>query len=430
MSAAADLRCSERLGSATASPARLSRGLGRSYGDAALPPEVGARLVGTTLADRMLAFDSASGLFTAEAGLSLAELARVMMPRGWFTPVSPGTKFVTLGGMVASDVHGKNHHVAGCFGEHVESLRLRVADGRVVDCSLEREPELFLATLGGMGLTGHILEVTFRLVRIPSPWLVAENRRVANVEEFLSRLEEASSEWPMTVGWIDCTTRGARLGRGLLMSGRWAEASEAPTHPPRSPKARRVPWDAPGWLLSPVTTRLANALYYRKQLRRVRRGIVDPDHFFYPLDAVHDWNRLYGRRGMTQHQCVLPKETLPGSARALLEIVARHGAASPLCVIKDCGAEGRGMLSFPKPGISVALDLPVRDNTQAVIDEINELVSASGGRIYLTKDSFTRREHFRAMEPRLAAFQEVRRRWDPDGRFESALSRRLLGDEP
>ena len=410
--------------------ATLTRGLGRSYGDASLPSSEQRTVAGTPLADRILAFDPATGLLRAEAGLPLWRLNRLFLGRNWFTPVSPGTHFVTLGGMVAADVHGKMHHVDGCFGEHVASLRLRVADGRIVECSDEVEPELFRATIGGMGLTGHILEVTFRMKRIPSPWIWQENQACESLEGLLGKLAEDGARWPMTVTWSDFLLRGHAMGRGIVMSGRWAEPHEAPTKPPRFRKPITVPPIFPSWLLQPWMLALLNRVNYFANQRRAARGIIHPESFFYPLDTLLFWNRFYGPRGFTQYQCVLPKDSgLDGHLR-LLEVLRREKAPVYLCVIKDCGPEGKGMLSFPKAGVSYALDLPVDGRTQAIVDALNEVVIAERGRIYLAKDAFTRAEHYRAMEPRLDAFLEVRRRWDPERRLRSAQSVRLLGDPP
>jgi FAD/FMN-containing dehydrogenase len=384
--------------------------------------------VGTTLADRFLAFDPQTGVLRAEAGLSLDQLIRQLFGRGWFPPVTPGTRFVTLGGCVAADVHGKNHHVAGTFGRHVTALRMHLADGRIVDCSPEQEPELFWATIGGMGLTGHILEVELRLERTPSQWIWQRSERVPDVETFVARLHDAAARWPMTMGWIDCIARGRRLGRGLLMCGRWASREEAPPRAPRWQRRPAVPFPLPEWLLNRSSMLLFNTLFYWRHLAKEKEGIVHPESFFWPLDAIHHWNRMYGRRGFTQHQCVLPREAGPGAARRLLETLTARGGASFLCVIKDCGVEGGGLLSFPMPGISIAIDIPIRDDTQALIDCLNEQVIAEGGRVYLAKDQFTRREHFAAMEPRLESFRRARRRWDPERRLRSAQSLRLLDD--
>ncbi len=408
----------------------LTRGLARSYGDSSLPPARRPIVAATPLADRILSFDRETGVMRAEAGLSLVALNRIMLPRGWFPPVTPGTQYVTLGGMVASDVHGKNHHVAGTFGAHVLALRMRVADGRILECSPSEHPDLFWATVGGMGLTGHILEVEFVMQPVSSPWIWQETERVPDIDTYVARLAENAAEWPMTMGWIDCLARGKSLGRGILMRGRWAKPSEAPTEPPKPKRRITMPLVLPQFVLNRLSIRAFNLLYFRTHFRERTAGIVHPEPFFYPLDMILHWNKMYGPRGFTQYQCVLPRAAGAGAARRFLELLTDRGGASFLCVIKDCGAEGQGMLSFPMPGISIALDIPVRADTQALVDALNERVIAEGGRMYLTKDAFTRAEHFAKMEPRLAAFTEVRRRWDPERRLASAQSIRMLGDAP
>ncbi len=408
--------------------AALCRGLGRSYGDSSLPARADDKVVATRLADRILPFDEQTGDLVAEAGVSLAELNRLLLPRGWFTPVTPGTKFVTLGGMVASDVHGKNHHRAGCFGAHVQRLRLRLADDSVVECSPEEQADLFRGTIGGMGLLGHILEVAVRMERIPSRWIWAETQRVGDLQELLAALSRGAPAWPMTMGWIDCLSRGRAMGRGILTVGRWAEPGEAPTEPPGPPRQLTFPLELPDWALNPFTARAFNTLYYRRHLRRRWAGLMNPEAFFYPLDAILHWNRAYGRRGFTQYQCVIPRAAGAPAVRDFLQLLTRLGGASPLCVIKDCGPQGEGVLSFPLEGTSIALDMAVSPDTQRIVDHLNGFVIEAGGRIYLTKDRFTRAEHFRAMEPRLPRFLALRETWDPEHRLRSAQSVRLLGD--
>jgi len=409
--------------------ATLSRGLGRSYGDASLPANAHSPVADTTWANRLLSFDPVSGLLRAEAGVSLYDLNRVFLTRGWFVPVSPGTQFVTLGGMAASDVHGKNHHCEGSFGEHVRRLKLALADGRIMECSDTEERELFRATIGGMGLTGHILEVEFSLRPIPSPWVWCESERLDDLDAITAGLKEAAHAWPMTVAWVDCLARGKKLGRGILMKGRWAEIGEAPRRLFSWKRRWRVPFQFPGFVLNRASMKLFNLAYFWKHIPRHRAGVMHPEAFFYPLDGLDDWNLIYGRRGFTQYQCVLPCETDNAPLRRFLELFRSLGGSGFLCVVKDCGAEGKGLLSFPRPGLSIAVDFPVHPRkTQALVDRLNELVIEEGGRIYLTKDAFTRAEHFRAMEPRLESFNAIRRRYDPQARLRSALSVRLLGD--
>lgn len=406
----------------------LTRGLGRSYGDSSLPATASDRIANTRLGNRILSFDSATGVLRAEAGLALADLVGLMLPRGWFPPVVPGTKFVTLGGMVASDVHGKNHHREGCFGAHVRALRVRLADDRVLECSPDSDADLFFGSIGGMGLLGHILEVEFTMHRIPSPWIWMERERAPGIDAFLSSISRAAPQWPMTMGWIDCVKRGKRMGRGVLMAGRWATADEAPARLPDSARSVTLPWELPNWALNHATASLMNAAIYSGHAWLQSSGTMEPGRFFFPLDAILEWNRAYGSRGFTQYQCVVPRAAGPEAVREFMVRLTTLGAASPLCVIKDCGPEGRGLLSFPMEGTSIAVDMPVSSNIQRVIDGLNEFIISVGGRIYLTKDRFTRPEHFRAMEPRLPPFLELKAKWDPARRLRSAQSRRLFGD--
>ena len=419
-------RLSENLRKASHG-ANLSRGLGRSYGDASLPAN-GDQVVGSRLADRILGFEASSGLLHAEAGLTLRELTWIFLPRGFCSPVMPGTAYITLGGMVAADVHAKNHHVSGSCGRHVERLRLALANGEVLWTSRDEHPDLFRATLGGMGLTGHILEVVLRLERIPSPWIQAETERIASLDDFLRGLKEAASEWPLTMGWIDCLKRGRGMGRGILYRGRWATAEEAPGRDPRPKKRWSVPIDFPSSLLNRATMGLFNFGVFHAHMPRLRRRIFHPEDFFHPLDKIRHWNRGYGKAGFTQYQCVLPDDEGPAATRRFLDLLTSLGAASFLCVIKDCGEEGEGLLSFPRPGTSIAVDLPMRSDTSEVVATLNRRVIEEGGRIYLAKDTFTTKEDFRAMEPRLEAFLDVRRKYDPEGALRSVQSRRIFGD--
>jgi FAD/FMN-containing dehydrogenase len=427
----------ERLALPAGGEPVLARGLGRAYGDAAVPARPGALVLETVRADRVLTFDPERGLLTCEAGLSLAEILRVFLPRGWFPPVTPGTRFVTVGGCVACDVHGKNHHRDGSFGAFVERVVLQVADGRVVECGPARERELFLATVGGMGLTGLITEVTLRLRPVESGWMIVESERVGGLGAMLDGLRAAAKEWPYTVGWIDCLAGGAELGRGILLRGRHASRAEVPAAPPHAPRRLRVPLDAPEWLLSPTLMRGFNAAYYEMRGRPRRRAgraagrRVSFDSFFYPLDAVGEWNRLYGPRGFLQYQCVVPRAAGAAAVVEILDRVARAGAASFLAVVKDFGTESDAYLSFPLEGTTLALDLPYRGpRTESLVHELNGVVIAAGGRIYLAKDAVTRAEDFARMVPRLEAWRKVRDRWDPGRRFRSAQSVRLLGDQP
>jgi decaprenylphospho-beta-D-ribofuranose 2-oxidase len=408
--------------------AALSRGLGRSYGDSSLPAAPSDKVVNTRLANRVLSFDAETGVLHAEAGVTLVDLNRLLLPRGWFTPVTPGTKFVTLGGMVASDVHGKNHHREGCFGAHVLGLRLRLASDDIVDVSPSQDPDLFYGSIGGMGLLGHILEVKVQFKRVPSSWIWMETERVKDIGEYLKALDRAASQWPMTMGWLDCLAQGQALGRGVSMVGRWATPEEAGGRGLPRVHEITMPVELPNWALNRFTASVFNELIFHSYPRSRHAKLATPEAFFYPLDALLEWNRGYGSRGFTQYQCVLPRAAGPEAVREFMQRLSALGCASPLCVIKDCGPEGKGTLSFPLEGTSIAIDIAVSAEIQRYVDALNEFVIAAKGRIYLSKDRFTRPEHFRTMEPRLPAFFAARDKWDPARRLRSAQSRRLFGD--
>ncbi|MDX1631886.1 MAG: FAD-binding oxidoreductase [Thermoanaerobaculia bacterium] len=403
----------------------LTRGLGRSYGDAALPPRDRREIAGSRRADRILSFDSAAGRLRGEAGLSLEELNRILLPRGWFVPVSPGTEYVTLGGMVAADIHGKNHHRKGTVGRHVRELTIRTPERGIVTASREENLDLFRATLGGMGLTGHILEVALEMQPVPTPWIFGVSQRFDSLSQLAEALTVWGEEWPFTAAWVDGTAGGGGSGRGILFAGRWAEPEEAP----REPGYRRrfeVPFEAPEVLLNRASIRLFNAAYFRRHPRARREELVDHRAFFYPLDAVGSWNRLYGRRGMTQYQCVIPAGS---GAEGLLDFwgwMRRLDAVPFLAVLKDFGAEGEGVLSFPRSGFTFALDFPVTPETPSLVGRLNGKLRDLGGRVYLAKDAFTTAEDFAAMEAeRLDRFLEIKARWDPEATIRSRLSERL-----
>jgi FAD/FMN-containing dehydrogenase len=331
--------------------------------------------------------------------------------------------------MVAADVHGKSHHREGCFGEHVTGFKLKVGDGTIIEVSENAEPELFRATIGGMGLTGHILDVELRMQRVPSPWIWTEVEQIDDLHVLVGRLREASKAWPYTVAWIDWLAGGERRGRGLIQKGRWADPSEAPTGFPRCKTTASVPIDFPNWFLTSTLVRPINAVHYRRGGASGGGKIVHPESFFYPLDALGSWNRLYGRRGFIEYQCVLPAAGGNPPYERFFAALDKMRGAPFLCVMKDFEREGKGMISFPKPGLAIAMHMPVRERqTQGLVDALNEVVLSAGGRIYLAKDAFTRREHYREMEPRLEAWIRVREKWDPAGKLRSAQSVRLLGD--
>lgn len=410
---------------ALAPKANLARGLGRAYGDANLPATPSDVVLTTGAADRIVELSPLQRRITAEAGISLEELNRVLWPLGLSVPVSPGTKFVSLGGMIAADVHGKNHHLAGTIGRHVRRLDLVTPDGSRRRLSPEADPELFWATVGGMGLTGVIASAELELEAIPTPWVRCEVSRHSSLEELGAALTEAGRRWPMTAAWLDAANPG-NWGRGVVLAGRWAEAHEAPNRLPAEGLRAPVPIDAPSFLLTDLAAGLFDRLYWRRAPRRPTVRTLHPDAFFYPLDAVLAWNRLYGRRGFAQYQCVIPAAHGLGGVRRVLEALRDAGGRSYLVVLKDFGAEGQGLLSFPQPGFTLALDLPADHRLIPLARRLDQEVLRLGGRLYLAKDGLLDAQTFRAMEgPRVDRFLEVRRRVDPDRILRSALADRL-----
>jgi FAD/FMN-containing dehydrogenase len=311
----------------------------------------------------------------------------------------------------------------------VRSIKMRLADDSIVECGPDEESELFWATVGGMGLTGHILEVEFTMKSIPSPWIWRESTRVRDLAEYMDSLNAAAPRWPMTVGWIDCVCKGSALGRGILDAGRWATAEEAGSRALKQGPSIKFPIDLPDWCVNGFTVAAFNTAYYWKQFDERITGLATPNQFFYPLDGILEWNRGYGKRGFTQYQCVIPRAAGNQGVTDFMQLLTKLGGGSPLSVIKDCGPQGRGMLSFPLEGTSIAVDLVVTPELQGIVDRLNEFMIELGGRVYLTKDRFTRPEHFRAMEPRLDAFLAVREKYDPKRRLRSGQSVRLFGDK-
>lgn len=403
----------------------IARGNGRSYGDSSLAP---GGTVMTRRLDRMLAFDEAAGNLTCEAGTLLADIVAVFVARGWFPPVTPGTKFVTVGGMIAADVHGKNHHAAGSFCDHVLWLDLALGDGTVLRCSRAEHPDLFSATCGGMGLTGIILRASFTLIPIPSAWIGQKVERAPNLEHAMTRFE-AAQHWTYSVAWVDCLATGPDLGRSVIFLGEHAPRerllqpdSKVPFH--RAPrKSRRVPFDLPQISLNRLSVRFLNKLYYR--LQTPRSSLADVDQYFYPLDTLLEWNRIYGRTGFVQYQCVLPLDASREGLTELLSVAAREGSASFLAVLKLMGRGSFGHLSFPMEGYTLTLDFPATLATLRLLDRFDAIVGACGGRLYLAKDARTSPLMIEAGDPKLAAFREVRRRYGLNQRFCSAQSARL-----
>ena len=413
----------------------LARGLGRSYGDSAL--NHGGRVIDMTGLDRLISFDPVNGILACDAGLSLDALLRWLCGRGadaegyWLPAVMPGTRFVTVGGAIANDVHGKNHHRFGTFGEQVLELELARSDGAVLTCSRDREPDLFAATVGGLGLTGLILSAKLQLRRVASLWLDSEDIVMADLDAFFALSDESATDepdagksgkgWEYTVAWFDSQARGIAQGRGIFTRARHAAANPRP--PPLPSRRLGVPFVLPISPVTPLTSRLFNGLYARRLFGRPRAARRLPLYkALFPLDGIADWNRLYGARGFYQYQCVVPRAAAKTATASLLDRIARSGQGSFLTVIKTFGARAPvGMLSFPIEGTTLALDFPNRGaGTLALLEALDEIVAGAGGRVYPAKDGRLPRSYFQRFYPRAGRFRDF-----ADPGFASDFARRV-----
>lgn len=406
----------------------IARGLGRSYGDAA-QRSGGVVLDMTALAD-LGAVDPASGLITVGGGLCLDDLIRASLPGGWFVPVTPGTRQVTVGGAIAADIHGKNHHVDGSFCRHVTSLTLVTPTG-THELGPDNEPELFWATAGGMGLTGVVTRATLRMQPVETSFVTVDTARFEDLDAVMAEMEHTDSAYRYSVAWVDCMGRGGHLGRAVLTRGDHSPSSalhpgrrSAALRAPGQPRLR-VPVAAPWGLLTAATMAAFNELWFRKAPRH-RAGAIEPlGSFFHPLDGVADWNLLYGSRGFVQYQFVVPDQH-DEIVRVAIGRMSASGVPSFLAVLKRFGPGDPGPLSFPRAGWTLALDFPLGPPALApLLDELDELVAGAGGRVYLAKDARLRPELLTRMYPRAGEFNEVRRRVDPEGVLRSDLSTRL-----
>ena len=394
----------------------IARGMGRSYGDSANA----ATVLQTTYCDHFIAFDTATGLLTVEAGVTLRDILKVTVKHGWFLPVTPGTSFVTVGGAIASDVHGKNHHVAGTFGQHVVSMTVLLGTGEVVTTSPTQLPDLFHATCGGMGLTGVILMAAIQLIPIKSAYI---NQRTIKAESIEAACEafEANSIATYSVAWIDCFTTGKHLGRSVLMVGEHSDsggldlAIKAPI---------TVPFHTPAALLNGVTMRAFNTAYWAKAAHNKSQTIpLLP--YFYPLDAIGGWNKLYGKAGFVQYQFVLPKADGVANMRKVLTQIAQSGAGSFLAVLKQFGPANQNLLSFPIEGYTLALDFKMSPSVIDLLHGLDDMVADMGGRVYLTKDAVMREASFKTTYPKWQEFEAVRQKYGAIGKFASAQSKRM-----
>ena len=392
----------------------LAFGMGRSYGDVCLNP--GGTLWDLRSLDRFIAFDEQTGCLRCESGTLLREIQRFGVTRGWMLPVVPGTQYVTVGGAIANDVHGKNHHRHGCFGDHVTQLTLARTSGEVITC--RPGDTMFAATVGGLGLTGVIVEAELQLRRVPGPWLEVETHPFEDLQEFFTLADASEADWEHTVSWIDCLHPS---GRGIFMRANPVAVNQ-PAPPPRADI--RFPFVPPISLVNRLSLRPFNAMYYRLKKTQARQ-LQHYEQFFHPLDRIQDWNRLYGPRGFYQYQCVLPREVGAAGVQTLLKTISSAGMGSFLAVLKTFGQrDAVGMLSFARPGVTLALDFPnVGAATLDVFERLDAIVMEAGGRLYPAKDARMSRALFEAGYPRLNEFLPLR-----DAGISSAMSRRLLGN--
>ncbi len=396
----------------------LGYGMGRSYGDSCLNCD--NALIPMAGFDNFISFDPQSGILRAEAGVSLASIIATFVPKGWFLPVSPGTKFVTLGGAIANDIHGKNHHVAGTFGRHVPRFELLRSSGERLICSPSENAQMYAATIGGMGLTGLITWAEVKLIPISSPYLDTRTTKFRNLDEFFDLSRESDSLFEYSVSWVDCTSQGDNLGRGLFMAGNFSK--QIKTSKRRSPSIP-FPCDAPPWLLNSLFMKGFNTVYYNKQLSREVNRLSHYEPFFYPLDSILNWNRMYGKRGFFQYQFVVPFEHDRGIIKEIFTRISASKRASFLAVLKTFGdIASPGLMSFPRKGVTLALDFPNEGApTLQLMSELDSIVLHAGGKLYPAKDARMTPEGFRASHPKLDEFMTF-----VDPHFSSSLWRRVM----
>jgi len=403
----------------------IPRGLGRSYGDSAL----GNNVFSSLALNRIISFDEKTGYVTCEAGVSLEDILNKFVPAGWFPSVTPGTKFITIGGAIASNVHGKNHHVAGSFCNHLYSLKILLSNGQIITCGKDQNKILFDATCGGMGLTGFILEATFKLKRIATAYISKETIRVKNLHSILDLLEKDALKWTYSVAWIDCLAKGINQGRSLLFRGEHAlpqdlEKDLRLNHPLQIPtkKPISIPFYFPNFTLNNMSIKLFNSFYYHKNSGK--KQIEDYDSFFYPLDNILNWNRIYGNRGFLQYQFVLPKHSSLKGLQVILTEISKSQLGAFLAVLKLFGKQN-DLISFPMEGYTLAVDFPITPRLFPFLKKLDALLLDFGGKIYLTKDARMTAEMFQNSYENAEKFKKLKNKFDPQNKFQSMQSKRL-----
>jgi FAD/FMN-containing dehydrogenase len=401
----------------------LPHGQGRSYGDCCL--NNGGVLLDTLGLDRFIGYDVQTGILQCEAGVSLDAILQLIVPKGWFLPATPGTQFVTVGGAVANDIHGKNHHCGGSFGCHVKAMEVLRSDGERVLCTPDRNAALFRATIGGMGLTGLILWVEFRLQPIAGPYIASEQIRFRKLDEFFELSAESDKSYEYTVAWVDCVSPGQKLGRGIFMRGNHSPRAAGPHAGKNGKGSLARGFEAPELLINRASMRAFNSIYFHRQRRDTVSCEIPYEKFFYPLDAVRDWNRLYGTRGFLQYQCVVPYDHRQ-AVQDILELIARSRQVCTLAVLKVFGEiASPGMLSFPRPGVTLAMDFPMQGRpTLELCERFDEIVRGNGGAVYPAKDARMSAVSYQAFFPAWQAFAQFK-----DPHFSSSLWRRVTAAE-
>ena len=402
----------------------IPRGNGRCYGDASLEKQT----ISTLKYNKALLFDTEKGIFKCESGMLLEEVLEIIVPKGWFLPVTPGTKYITIGGAVGSDVHGKNHHVDGSFSNHIYEMEIMLADGSITNCSPTYQTDLFEATCGGMGLTGVITTVTFQLKKIETAYIKQKQIKAKNLEEIID-LFEKHKEATYSVAWIDCLKKGSGFGRSILILGEHAKVDDLPASKKANPLYLKpkpkipFPFTLPSWVLNQFTISIFNFLYYGKNYKRVIENVVPYEPFFYPLDVILDWNKGYGKKGFVQYQFVVPLEGKQGLVD-ILKKISDKGLASFLAVLKVFG-EQDSLISFPKEGYTLALDIPVRDGLFEFLDELDQIVLKYNGRIYMSKDARMHPNVLKEGYPKLEQFKTIIKKYNPNFKIKSIQSDRL-----
>ncbi len=403
----------------------IPRGNGRCYGDASLANTT----ISTLKFDKILSFDKTAGVFECQSGLMLDQILEVIVPNGWFLPVTPGTKFITIGGAVASDVHGKNHHIDGSFSNHILEMDIVLVSKQTITCSPEFNSDLFEATCGGMGLTGIISRVKFQLKKIETSFIRQKQVKAGNLEELIKLFDEYRG-YTYSVAWIDCLKKGPYFGRSILMLGEHAGLNDLNEKqrgdPLQLPKKKQInfPFNLPSWVLNVFTVKAFNFLFYSKNLKKEINNLIGYEPFFYPLDVILHWNRGYGKKGFVQYQFVLPLEAKNGLVE-ILNRISHKGLGSFLAVLKVFGKQ-ESIISFPREGYTLALDFPVKDGLLEFLDELDQIVLQYGGRLYMSKDARMKPEILQHGYPDLKKFKDIVRKYNPDGKIHSIQSDRLF----